>query len=384
MPIIPSIKKICRVPETRINVDGFNRDRDMVVEVHIRQEDWHTIEPEIVVTDTRLPAEGSAWPASPYPTTHTTTPAPFVVADAGCLLRGYAIEQQNNLHVIRIVYRYSTSDPNPAGSLPQELRRDPNNTTTVGRELGFQFSHSTEIVQVPYTVDSTGASATTNTAGDPYSPALTRPVAVRTLSVTRLESIYRQTFWESYIGTTNNSTWNNKQPHRVLCSNVTNAEWRDISGKLWFPVTYTFQYAVDNVAPNIQPTIDLTEWWYDRVLQFGFNARKAIGARAQPIMLKGGPATVPQPLDSDGLLADNIPLTPAEKKYRKLLGMPFALLEIKLPTDVPYSYTTWSSGVNYVVGDRVLENSNFYRCLVAHTSGVFATDLAAAKWALIV
>ncbi len=42
------------------------------------------------------------------------------------------------------------------------------------------------------------------------------------------------------------------------------------------------------------------------------------------------------------------------------------------------------TAINYTVGTTVYQNFNLYRCLIAHTSGVFATDLAAAKWLLLV
>jgi hypothetical protein len=45
---------------------------------------------------------------------------------------------------------------------------------------------------------------------------------------------------------------------------------------------------------------------------------------------------------------------------------------------------TWLTATNYLVGTSVYNNFNLYRCLIAHTSGVFATDLAAGKWLLLV
>jgi hypothetical protein len=44
----------------------------------------------------------------------------------------------------------------------------------------------------------------------------------------------------------------------------------------------------------------------------------------------------------------------------------------------------WVTGTAYSVSASVTQGSAFYRCLVAHTSGVFATDLAAGNWVLIV
>lgn len=40
----------------------------------------------------------------------------------------------------------------------------------------------------------------------------------------------------------------------------------------------------------------------------------------------------------------------------------------------------WLTANPYNVNDIIIESDKIYRCLVAHTSGVFATDLAAAKW----
>jgi hypothetical protein len=44
----------------------------------------------------------------------------------------------------------------------------------------------------------------------------------------------------------------------------------------------------------------------------------------------------------------------------------------------------WVTGKLYSVSASVTHGSAFYRCLVAHTSGAFATDLAAGNWVLIV
>ena len=60
-----------------------------------------------------------------------------------------------------------------------------------------------------------------------------------------------------------------------------------------------------------------------------------------------------------------------------------------LPTDTAYwrvmsegqDYKgAWSTASTYVVDDIVVRGGSTYICLVAHTSGTFATDLAASKW----
>lgn len=45
--------------------------------------------------------------------------------------------------------------------------------------------------------------------------------------------------------------------------------------------------------------------------------------------------------------------------------------------------TTWATATVYAARDTVFHSSAFYRCLIAHTSGTFATDLSAGKWELV-
>lgn len=56
-----------------------------------------------------------------------------------------------------------------------------------------------------------------------------------------------------------------------------------------------------------------------------------------------------------------------------------------IPGRFHFNTTTWATVTAYVVGDvRTLSTSGeCYRCLVAHTSGTFATDLSASKWVLM-
>jgi len=55
------------------------------------------------------------------------------------------------------------------------------------------------------------------------------------------------------------------------------------------------------------------------------------------------------------------------------------------PRIYKFSTTAWVTATAYVVGDvrMVSSTGECYRCIVAHTSGTFATDLAAAKWVLM-
>lgn len=45
-----------------------------------------------------------------------------------------------------------------------------------------------------------------------------------------------------------------------------------------------------------------------------------------------------------------------------------------------FSHVAWVTSTAYAVGDVVLQGSNCYVCAMAHTSGTFASDLAASKW----
>jgi len=47
---------------------------------------------------------------------------------------------------------------------------------------------------------------------------------------------------------------------------------------------------------------------------------------------------------------------------------------------VVVAYTAWITGTAYALGALVTQGGSYYRCLVAHTSGVFANDLAALYW----
>ncbi|MEY9506913.1 hypothetical protein ABIE87_006471 [Bradyrhizobium diazoefficiens] len=58
-------------------------------------------------------------------------------------------------------------------------------------------------------------------------------------------------------------------------------------------------------------------------------------------------------------------------------------LSVALQTAGLQPATLWIVGFTYPVGYNVIQSANLYRCLIAHTSGTFATDLAAGKWLLV-
>ena len=44
------------------------------------------------------------------------------------------------------------------------------------------------------------------------------------------------------------------------------------------------------------------------------------------------------------------------------------------------TYAAWETGTEYGLGDLVTNGGNYYRCVIAHTSGTFNDDLTAVKW----
>jgi hypothetical protein len=44
---------------------------------------------------------------------------------------------------------------------------------------------------------------------------------------------------------------------------------------------------------------------------------------------------------------------------------------------------TWATATAYTLGQRVIVSGIIYQCQIAHTSGTFATDLAASDWVVV-
>ena len=45
--------------------------------------------------------------------------------------------------------------------------------------------------------------------------------------------------------------------------------------------------------------------------------------------------------------------------------------------------SAWVTAKSYIIDDVVIESNKIYKCLIAHTSGTFSTDLAAVKWQIV-
>lgn len=87
------------------------------------------------------------------------------------------------------------------------------------------------------------------------------------------------------------------------------------------------------------------------------------------------------PAQADYQLTEN-----AAARALKVLGFNAAGTGYQLFPSVPVFRGAWLTATGYVLGDIVTAGAeqSLYYCLVAHTSGVFATDLAAGKWVKII
>lgn len=72
----------------------------------------------------------------------------------------------------------------------------------------------------------------------------------------------------------------------------------------------------------------------------------------------------------------------AADSANKLVGFDATGAKVQLYPVTPNIRGAWATATAYVLGDIVNEGpeQSIYYCLVSHTSGVFATDLAAGKW----
>jgi hypothetical protein len=61
----------------------------------------------------------------------------------------------------------------------------------------------------------------------------------------------------------------------------------------------------------------------------------------------------------------------------------FDSLSPALQTNGIAAATAWLTGTKYFIGSPVVVSGSLYRCLVAHLSGAFDTDLAAGKWIFV-
>jgi hypothetical protein len=83
-------------------------------------------------------------------------------------------------------------------------------------------------------------------------------------------------------------------------------------------------------------------------------------------------------LTLDQVLA-NLALLQRDDGALRNASVGFDQLSAAVRSGIPRA-TPWATARAYVVGDTVYQDGEVYYCATAHTSGVFATDLAAARW----
>ena len=87
--------------------------------------------------------------------------------------------------------------------------------------------------------------------------------------------------------------------------------------------------------------------------------------------------------NSDGVLA-NLALIQRDDGALANGSVSFDQLSPALQTAGLAPAPPWVTGTAYSVNASITSGSAFYRCLIAHTAGTFATDVAAGNWVLIV
>lgn len=351
MAVFSEIKQIRRDTEISGSLSATpQRERSMRVVVELHDEYKGQYNPDYWLTDDRLPALFSAYPAVPYPTTTTTTPATFVAWDADCLLYDVSYTTNGSLSLITYDYKYSTN-PNRGGQpgqFPEAIRRD-QNTGSPGSDLGFSFAYSSEEIEVPYRRDAgddpdafisgipAGSKDVLNTAGDRYEQQPTRKFPITVCTIQRLELFHRRRFWESWAYVKNRYWWNDKLPGEVCSWPVQIGNWQAHGTSLLYPVTYTFKWLNKEAIPaGMLPEIESQTFWDDILLSYGYQELGQAADDLIPIYSKPGLATrVPQPLDAFGVaIRPPDSASPASTTYLKLLYRDFDLLGLTLPADV--------------------------------------------------
>jgi hypothetical protein len=84
-----------------------------------------------------------------------------------------------------------------------------------------------------------------------------------------------------------------------------------------------------------------------------------------------------------GDIEDNLELIQRDDGQLANASVGFDQLSPTLQSSGIAPANAWMTGASYIVGTPVVQAGTLYRCLVPHTSGVFATDLAAGDWIFV-
>lgn len=104
----------------------------------------------------------------------------------------------------------------------------------------FQLRTSKEYYDVAFTRDMRTGKPVTNSAGDPFRPALSRRKVIRVFSLTRKERPNNLKLYEQYEDIVNKDEWYGAQPGTILMESII-PDW---DGSI-FTVTYNFKYKAD-------------------------------------------------------------------------------------------------------------------------------------------
>lgn len=351
--ILPQIQRIIRDPDITCTLGaGVQRTRTMRVHVVLKADAWGLNEPDYYLSDLRLPALYSSYPALPYPETDAdgNLVAAFAAYDLDCRFYTVAVSTNATKSVITFEYQYQTVPAQPPGALPQQFRRDPSadNAPPGSGDIQCSFAYSHDEVEYPYRTDasfdanstvfpggSPQAQRAVNTAGERYDPLPTRKYAITTLTVSRLEAKHRPTFWWGYNYVKNRYVWNGHLPGVVLSFPPSVAPWQQFGGGLVYPVTYTFRWLNDaNVPSGMKPVINKQTFWDDVILSYGLKEKSGNGLKDIKVGSMIAPSRVPWPLNAAGKAIDPPDSAdPASTTYLKYLYRDFTPLNIKLPAD---------------------------------------------------
>ena len=334
MALHPAIETIHREPRHEVmRSSGFERRSSLFVKIILKKEYWGAVDPEDLLEDDRLPATFSAWPTYPYPQTNSagTLKVSYSAKDPMRILQNVTLTSTDTFSSVNFRYDYDSNPLVPAGSLPPELRQNPEGTPP-GGDLGYELDYGYEEIELPYTTDANNVKVKIS-SGERPDPLPTVKYILRVCNITRLEPHHRIGFHDLYSYVLNEDEWNGHELGSVCSFPITYSKWKEIGGAMWWPVNYTFKWLVDNTPPNIRPVINKVDFWKDVILSMSLN-QKGADDKLQRIRIKEAPSPVPQPLDADGHYIDPPDSAEVHKTaFEKIKLSSFDVLGITLPAE---------------------------------------------------
>lgn len=207
------------------------------------------------------------------------------------------------------------------------------------------WSH--EIHETAYVQDVNGLPFR-NTVGDPLENPPKREESRQTLSFTRNEATYNETYAQQYVLKTNSDTFLGFAPNQARIKSITGKRTYSTDYGFYWRVSYVFEFRVlafifpatfdpiDELAGG-SDSITITYGFEELVLNEGFRQVGADGKIA-PILVGGQPISAPMALDEGGSPINNdVDLNgqleePFYLIFNNYSQIPFA--DLNIPTDV--------------------------------------------------